>query len=212
MVNLLGRRFMNEEQMQNTTFTGNAISKQKDKMGFSIIDSSIIRYYQKHGLDVISIVHPSTDMDGIADSIEAAYKLGTHDLYKADTIEDLAKACGIDVEPLVETVVNYNEMCDSVESWFFKDKRWMKRIKKAPFYAGRIRPSGYGTLGGVRVNDNCQALKEDFRPIPGLYVAGTDACNIYDDSYCFLLPGNTMGFAVNTGRIAGMEAAEYVNK
>jgi len=26
----------------------------------------------------------------------------------------------------------------------------------------------------------------------------------------FLLPGNSMGFAVNTGRIAGMEAAEYI--
>ena len=43
-------------------------------------------------------------------------------------------------------------------------------------------------------------------------VQGTDACNIYDDSYMFLLPGNSMGFAVNTGRIAGMSAAEYVEE
>ena len=47
-------------------------------------------------------------------------------------------------------------------------------------------------------------------PIPGLYAAGADSCNIYDDSYMFLLPGNSMGYAVNTGRIAGMEAAEYI--
>ena len=40
--------------------------------------------------------------------------------------------------------------------------------------------------------------------------AGADACNLYDDSYMFLLPGNSMGFAVNSGRIAGMSAAEYV--
>ena len=51
---------------------------------------------------------------------------------------------------------------------------------------------------------------KDFMPIPGLYAAGADSCNIYDDSYMFLLPGNSMGYAVNTGRIAGMEAAEYI--
>ena len=28
----------------------------------------------------------------------------------------------------------------------------------------------------------------------------------------FLLPGNSMGFAVNTGRIAGTEAAAYVKE
>jgi len=74
----------------------------------------------------------------------------------------------------------------------------------------RLRPGAYGTLGGVKMNENCEVLDREFHPIPGVYVAGTDACNIYDDSYMFLLPGNTMGFAVNTGRIAGMSAAEYV--
>jgi fumarate reductase flavoprotein subunit len=211
LVNLLGKRFMNEDHMQNVTFTGNAICKQKKRMAFAIIDSSIIRYYMRHGLDVISLVHPSTDMTGIEESLAHALSLKTNDLYQGDTIEELGKACGIeDIDRLVQTVDEYNEMCDSVDSWFFKDKRWMKPIKKGPFYAGRLRPSGYGTLGGVLVNENCQALDKDYHAVPGLYVAGTDACNIYDDSYCFLLPGNTMGFAVNTGRIAGMEAAEYV--
>ena len=50
----------------------------------------------------------------------------------------------------------------------------------------------------------------EVRAFPGLYAAGADACNIYDDSYMFLLPGNSMGFAVNSGRIAGMSAAAYV--
>ena len=51
-----------------------------------------------------------------------------------------------------------------------------------------------------------------FEPIPGLYAAGADACNLYDDSYMFLLPGNSMGFAVNSGRIAGKEAAAYIRR
>ena len=44
-------------------------------------------------------------------------------------------------------------------------------------------------------------------PSPGLCAAGLDACTIYGDSYPFILPGNTMGFTLNTGRIAGENAA-----
>ena len=66
--------------------------------------------------------------------------------------------------------------------------------------------------GGIRINENCECCDKDFEPIPGLYAVGADACNIYDDSYMFLLPGNSMGYAVNTGRIAGMEAAAYVQE
>jgi fumarate reductase flavoprotein subunit len=36
---------------------------------------------------------------------------------------------------------------------------------------------------------------------------GTDACTIYGDSYNFCIPGNTMGFCLNSGRIAGENAA-----
>jgi len=45
---------------------------------------------------------------------------------------------------------------------------------------------------------------------PGLYAAGDDANSIYGDSYSFVLPGNTMGFALNSGRIAAENAMEYI--
>ena len=67
-------------------------------------------------------------------------------------------------------------------------------------------------MGGIRINENCEVCDKNFEPIHGLYAAGADSCNIYDDSYMFLLPGNSMGYAVNTGRIAGMTAAEQVAK
>ena len=49
-------------------------------------------------------------------------------------------------------------------------------------------------------------------PIEGLYSAGSDANTIYGDSYNFTLPGNSMGFAVNTGRMAGESVAEYISE
>jgi len=32
---------------------------------------------------------------------------------------------------------------------------------------------------------------------------------IFGDSYVIILPGNTMGFIINTGRIAGEDTLEY---
>ena len=211
MVNRLGKRFMNEEHMQNTTFTGNAISKQKDMMGFVIFDTATLKGYKKNGPDVVSFVHNPDNLDHFDEVVEHAVANNNTDLFYADTLEEIAQWCGIDdVDTFLDTVDEYNDMCDSVDSEFFKAKEYMKPIVKAPFYVARIRPGAYGTLGGVKMNENCEVLDKDWNKLPGVYVAGTDACNIYDDSYMFLLPGNTMGFAVNTGRIAGMSAAEYV--
>jgi fumarate reductase flavoprotein subunit len=66
-------------------------------------------------------------------------------------------------------------------------------------------------LGGVAVNDLLEVLTPAGDKIPGLYACGTDACGIFGDSYCFYLPGNTMGFAVNSGRMAGVNAVDYID-
>ena len=113
---------------------------------------------------------------------------------------------------LRRTVEEYNSYCDSSDEEFFKDRRFLRPLIKAPFYCATLRPSGYGTVGGIRINENCECCDKDFEPVPGLYAVGADACNLYDDSYMFLLPGNSMGFAVNSGRIAGKEAAAYIRK
>ena len=65
-------------------------------------------------------------------------------------------------------------------------------------------------MGGVRINKYCEVLDNNQMPIEGLYSAGSDANTIYGDSYNFTLPGNTMGFAINSGRMAGESVAEYI--
>ena len=62
MVNLLGERFVNEDLMGNSTYTGNAIAQQKNRAGFAIFDSGIREHYEKHGFD-----HPlgiAADLEG----------------------------------------------------------------------------------------------------------------------------------------------------
>lgn len=212
LVNKFGKRFMNEDDMQNATYLSNAVSHQKDRTGFSIVDSSIVRYYIKNGVDNVSLVRPDPDVSDFMEGVKLAQENGNDGLIVADTIEELAEKAGIDVDNLVETVDDYNDYCDSVDEEFFKPKKYLRPLIKAPYYCAKICPGGYGTVGGIRINENCEACGKDFEPIPGLYAAGADSCNIYDDSYMFLLPGNSMGYAVNTGRIAGMSAAEYVEE
>ena len=63
----------------------------------------------------------------------------------------------------------------------------------------------------MRTNKYGEVLDADLEPIPGLYSAGSDCNTIYGDSYNFTLPGNTMGFAINSGRMAGEAVADYIN-
>ncbi len=210
LVNKFGKRVMDEEQMQNTTFLGNACAHQKDRVLFSIVDTSIVKDYIRNGVDEICLVRMNPDVSDFFEGVEIAEKTGNKGLFKADTIEELAEKLGIDPEALQETVDDYNDYCDGYDEEFFKRKKYLRPLTKGPYYAAAIRPGGYGTVGGIRINENCECCDDDFMPIPGLYAAGADACNLYDDSYIFLLPGNSMGFAVNSGRIAGMEAAEYI--
>ena len=210
LVNKFGKRVMDEEQMQNTTYLSNACVHQKGRVLYSIVDTSIVKDYIRNGVDEISMVRFDPNVSDFFEGVEIAEKTGNKGLFKADSLEELAEKCGIDVDNLIETVDDYNDYCDGYDEEFFKRKKYLRPLTKAPYYAAAVRPGGYGTVGGIRINENCEVCDEDYDPIPGLYAAGADACNLYDDSYMFLLPGNSMGWAVNSGRIAGMEAATYV--
>ena len=85
----------------------------------------------------------------------------------------------------------------------------MEPIEKAKFYCCRQHVGGYGSLGGILINFKTEVMTDNYSVIPGLYAAGTDACNIYGESYPFILAGNTMGFCLNSGRIAGENAARF---
>lgn len=212
LVNLQGERFMNEEVMANVTFTANAIATQKDRCAFSIIDDSIKKYYVKNGVDDVSIVfHVSTAENYDAEMKEAVAKKDPY-IFEADGIDDLAAKTGIDPEGLRATIGKYNEDCKTRDTLFAKDYRYMRPITGKKLYAVKYFPGGYGSLGGIKINYKTEVLTNDFEVIPGLYSAGTDACSIYGDSYVFILPGNTMGFAINSGRMAGENAVDYCTK
>jgi fumarate reductase flavoprotein subunit len=207
-VNARGERFINEDGLFNTTFGGNLIAMQPGKFVYAVFDSALLRRYKKNGPDHQTHVHPPDLFDHFDQVIQGAQAAGFPHLFVADTLEELAEKMGVKREALMETVAEYNALCDEgYDELFEKEHKYMDPLVKAPFYACRYFPGAYGTLGGLKINHKAEVLDESDEAIPGLYAAGVDACAIYGDCYPFILPGNTMGFCLNIGRIAGENAA-----
>ena len=208
-----GERFMPEDDIFNTTFVGNAINHLPGKVAFSIFDSKMLKHWKKDGPDIVSHVHPKDLYQGFDEQFardEDTYLdgNGNHVIAKADTLEELAEKIGIDPEGLVKNVEEYNAMCaEGWDSLFEKEREFMQPLENGPFYACRQYVGAYGTLGGVLINQRMEVMTDEYKTIPGLYCVGTDACTIYGDSYNYSIPGNTMGFCLNSGRIAGENAA-----
>lgn len=211
-VNRNGQRFMPEDQIVNTTFTGNAITAQPGMVAYSIFDSKLLKKYRKKGPDIVSHVHPHDLYDHFDEQWEHDLAAGYEPITQADTLEELAEKAGIDVKGFMEQIEEYNSMCESgFDEIFEKDRHYMQPIEKGPFYCCRQNVGAYGSLGGVLINNKTEVMTPQSKVIPGLYCVGTDACNIFGDSYPFILSGNTMGFCLNSGRIAGENAAVYVS-
>ncbi len=211
VVNLQGERFINEEIIGNTTFTGNAIARQKNRCAFAIFDEATKQHYYENGLDFVAGIHPTTAIDNFDTELKQALDQGSKDIFVSNTLEEIASKTGINAEGLRKTVDDYNKCCETGrDEVFHKNYKYLKPVKQPKFYASRFFPGAYGTLGGIKINHRTEVLNKDHEVIPGLYAAGTDACTIYGDSYVFVLPGNTMGFALNSGRMAGENAAAYI--
>lgn len=212
MVNLLGERFINEAIIPNNTFTGNAIAIQKDRCAFTIFDEDIKKQMEAD-FDFRNFVFPVTRFENADETIQAVLDQGNEHVFVADSLDELAEKTGIHGEGLRKTVEEYNQCCaKGYDDLFNKPHKYLRPVKTPKFYAGRHFPGAYGTLGGIKINHRTEVLDKKWDTMPGLYAAGTDACSIYGDSYVFVLPGNTMGFALNSGRMAGENAAEYCKK
>lgn len=212
VLNQKGERVLNEELLQNTTFTGNAILTQPGKVAYSIIDSSLLRHYARNGLDLISAVTGDQDLTNFKEDMQKMIADGEEDLIYAQSLEELAEKTGIDLEVLEEAIDDYNYGCEEKDDLFYKNKSFLVPLEGPEYFVAKFRPTGYGTLGGIKINYRTEVQDENDKSIEGLYAAGSDACTIFGDSYVFILPGNTMGFALNSGRIAGENAAEFVEE
>lgn len=206
-----GVRYTDESSIEIWPYSGNAITR-IGGTAYSIYDDETRKMAVEKGIEMPlgEWVLQGTKLVKWEDAFnkELARKRGN--VFKADTIEDLAKQLGMNPDTLKASVERMNaSYAARADSEFNKRTKYLRPIATGPFYATKLLPRHLGTLGGVRITAKAEALNAKGVPIPGLYAVGTDAGGMYGDSYDLLLGGGTAGFAVNSGRIAAENALKY---
>jgi fumarate reductase flavoprotein subunit len=208
-VNKRGERFFDEGMSFQNFEAANALVRQPDAVTYVLFDESIKQESIKEGpikmmLGGIYNANCSTlDQD-----LKAQYGKA---VIRANTWAEIAKWIGAKPETLNATIKEYNSYCDhGHDTIFVKDIRYLRPLKTPPFYAVRCYPTFLTTIGGIKINEHMEVVDKDDQPIPGLYAVGNDAGGWESDTYDADLSGTTLGFAINSGRIAGENAAKYI--
>jgi 3-oxosteroid 1-dehydrogenase len=144
-----------------------------------------------------------------------------HYIFKADTIEALARAIGVPVEALAQTVTNMNGYAqtgvdpefgrggDAYDLSFgdptVKPNPCLGPIAKPPFYAVPINLGDLGTKGGLKADAHARVVDGEGRPIPKLYAAGNASGSPFGD--CYPGAGGTIGPAMVFGFVAANDIA-----
>ena len=210
-VNKHGERFIDEAEMKNGAMMGNNIAIQKDATAYCIFTQEMRESYENDGMDYeIGNVH---FMDNLTadEYLEMNRQRGNRDIMVCESLEEVCEEMGIEKQ-LIETVREYNENIRSLKGdpIFHKASRYLTPIEGSKYYVAKFRRHCYGVMGGLKINYRAELQDTKGDSIPGLYAAGNDANAIYTDTYPFVLSGNTSSFAINTGRIAGHQAAKHV--
>ena len=142
-------------------------------------------------------------------------------LKRGKTLDELARACGIDPAGLTRTVEEYNRHARQGEDPEFhrgstpynrvqgdaeqRPNPCVAPIDKAPFYAVKIVPGSLGTFAGLKTDAEARVLDASGAPIAGLYAVGTDMASIMGGFYP--AGGINLGPAMTFGYIAARNAA-----
>lgn len=155
-------------------------------------------------------------LEGLAKNVEnlvedvedAVAKCPSQNIYKADTVEELAPKAGLDPAALKETVARYNELCKKgLDEDFNKQADKMIGLIKAPYYIFRQDLAFWTSIGGIHTNRKMEVINKMGEPIPGLYAVGTDGCELYRETYTMNIPASCNANNCHSGRIAAKNAA-----
>ncbi len=140
---------------------------------------------------------------------------------KAETLEEIARALGLDESRFMQTLNAYNSACrpGTFDHTVLDDcktvgvtpvkSHWALPIDTPPYYAYAVKPGVTFTYLGLKV-DETAAVQFGGQPSPNLFVAGEMmAGNVLGRGYT---AGVGMSIGTAFGRIAGTQAAQAVLK
>ncbi len=213
-VNQKGERFTDEGTGKKSFEAVNAQMRQPDMISFTLFDAGVRQYLVDNGFTkgMGSLYKASRVKAGDwLKELQSEAEKGT--LKIAGSWDEIANWIGIDPVILNTTLKEYNACCErGYDPIYGKDRVYLKPLRTPPYYAMKCVPGMLGTLGGLKINERMEVINQQDNPIPGLYSAGNDTGGWSADTYNINLAGFTSGFAINSGRIAGENAAKYISQ
>ena len=214
MVNKQGSRFMDEGTMaKHTMYCGEPLLR--EGVYYMVIDDGLIEELSTTPImdfiskDAFGNMAPGVQMGfegktltALPDMVQQGIDEGW--IWKADTAEDLAEACGM--KHLADTVKTYNGYCAAgIDEEMFKEAQFLRVVDTGSLYVVELDIAAWVTLGGIKTDGYCRAVDADANPIPGLFVSGVDG-----DFWAvpYFEGGSAQGFCVGSGYLAGVTAAQ----
>ena len=192
-VNRNGERFANESSPYNDIVY--AAAHQPGRVYAQICDANILEDAKRFHTIGCSAQTRNAGAEYIQKQMDNAEKEGV--FFKADTIEELADKLGFTgdaKETFLATVERYNALYDAQEDTDFgKPAYRLSAIRKAPFYGCWLGASLLTTEQGIAINEKGQALDNDNKPMPGLYITGDMSGSFFANNYPCLMAGVAMG-------------------
>ena len=209
-VNRNGERFANESCPYNDIVY--AAAHQPGRVYAQICDANILEDAKRFHTIGCSAQTRNGGEAYLQSKMDEAIEAGA--LFKCDTIEELADKLGFTGEAkdtFLSTIDRYNELYDNQnDADFGKPAYRLSAIRQAPFYGCWLGASLLCTEQGIAINEKGQALDNDNKPMPGLYITGDMSGSFFANNYPCLMAGVAMGrtltFAMKAiKQMAGLE-------
>ncbi len=197
-VNRDGKRFMNEDTHE-VAKARHCINQRDGEFAFTICDDKWFDELQTaRGVAGGPSIMPEAGVTRAEIEAECG-----ENLFKADTLDELAAKIGVPAEALKATAARVNELAaKGVDEDYGKRPALLTSIEKAPFYAFKWGPELVCCFGGAAVDEDMRVLDMDDWPIPGLYAVGNCAGGLYAVAYPSILAGSDLGSAVTLAKMA----------
>ena len=211
-VNRNGERFANESSPYNDIVY--AAAHQPGRVYAQICDANILEDAKRFHTIGCSAQTRNGGEKYIQGKMDEAVEAGA--LFKCDTLDELADKMGFTgaaKDTFLATVERYNELYDKQnDEDFGKPAYRLSAIRTAPFYGCWLGASLLTTEQGIAINEKGQALDNDNKPMPGLYITGDMSGSFFANNYPCLMAGVAMGrtltFAMKAiKQMAGLENA-----
>ena len=209
-VNRNGERFANESCPYNDIVY--AAAHQPGRVYAQICDANILEDAKRFHTIGCSAQTRNGGEKYIQGKMDEAIEAGA--LFKCDTLDELADKMGFTgaaKDTFLATVKRYNELYDKQnDEDFGKPAYRLSAIRTASFYGCWLGASLLTTEQGIAINEKGQALDNDNKPMPGLYITGDMSGSFFANNYPCLMAGVAMGrtltFAMKAiKQMAGLE-------